>query len=141
MVYNAAMADSPTTRVRRAAQLEGWIWGNVETRQGPISRDLWGWADALLLAGEGCEPEPCPYGLDQSPPTLIAVQVTSSSNRSSRRKKMRGSTTLPLWLADGTRGGALITTGQRKGRDVIRWTTFTLTPGGELLEDDRWIEG
>ena len=129
------MADSPTTRVRRAAQLEGWIWGNVETRVTKfLTRDLWNWADALLLAGEGCEVEP-------GEPTLWAVQVTSASNRSSRRKKMRASSTLPLWLADGTRGAALITTGQRKGRDVIRWTTFTLTPGGELVEDDRWIEG
>ena len=129
------MADSPTVRVRRHAQSKGWVYGNAETRQGPISRDLWGWADGLLLAGDGCE---VPAG----EPTLIAVQITSASNRSSRRRKMLASSTLRLWLADGTRGAALTTTGTRKGVKVIRWTTFTLPPGGgDLIETDEWIEG
>ena len=131
----AAMADSPTVRVRRHAQSKGWVYGNAETRQGPISRDLWGWADGLLLAGDGCE-------VAAGEPTLIAVQITSSSNRSSRRRKMLASSTLRLWLADGTRGAALTTTGTRKGVKVIRWTTFTMPPdGGELIETDEWIEG
>ena len=129
-----SMADSPTRRVKRYAESMGWIWGNVETRQGPISRDLWGWADALLLAGHGCDVGP-------GNPTLIAVQVTSSSNRSSRRRKMLESDTLALWLADGTRGAVLATTGVRGGQPMIRWTTFTLPDEGEIIESDQWIQG
>ena len=130
-----SMPDSPTVRVRRYAQSKHFIFGNAETRQGPITRDLWGWCDFLLLAGDGCEVQP-------GEPTLIACQCTSQSNRSSRRKKMLASSTLRLWLADGTRGAALTTTGTRKGVKVIRWTTFTLPPdGGELIETDEWIEG
>jgi len=128
------MADSPTTRVRRAANLEGWIWGNVETRQGPISRDLFGVFDAVLLATHECDLAP-------GAPTLIAVQVTSASNRSSRLRRLRESKTLPVWLADGTRGAALTTTGTKRGVDLIRWTTLTLDEDGGLVEEDRWIEG
>ena len=132
------MADSPTTRVRRATNLEGWVFGIVERRTGPVSHDLHGWIDAILMAGDGCD-------VGEGDPTLWGLQITSASNRSSRRKKMRANHLLPFWLADGTRGAALVTTGTRKrgGKPVpmIRWTTFTLTPGGELLEDDRWIEG
>ena len=131
-----SMPESPTVRVRRYAQSKGWLYGNVETQRGPrVKVDLWGWADGLLLAGDGCEVQP-------GEPTLIAVQITSSSNRSSRRKKLLASSTLRLWLADGTRGAALTTTGTRKGVKVIRWTTFTMPPdGGELIETDEWIEG
>ena len=131
-----SMPDSPTVRVRRYAQSKGWLYGNVETQRGPrVKVDLWGWADGLLLAGDGCEVQP-------GEPTLIAVQITSSSNRSSRRKKLLASSTLRLWLADGTRGAALTTTGTWKGVKVIRWTTFTIPPdGGELTETDEWIEG
>ena len=130
-----SMADSPTRRVKRYAESMGWIWGNVETRVTKfLTRDLWNWADALLLAGHGCDVGP-------GNPTLIAVQVTSSRNRSSRRRKMLESDTLALWLADGTRGAVLATTGVRGGQPMIRWSTFTLSDEGEIIETDQWIQG
>ena len=136
-----SMPDSPTVRVRRYAQSKHWLYGNVETQRGPrIKVDLYHAWDFLLLAGDGCE---VPAG----EPTLVAVQVTSASNRSRRWKRLASNNTVPHWLADGTRGGALVTTGTKKPRGgkpikVIRWTTLGLSPSGELVQvRDDWYEG
>lgn len=51
----------------------GWKVADAETRQGPITRDLFGVADLVIY--------------DPGGPRVRLVQVTSTSNASSRRKK------------------------------------------------------
>ena len=120
-------SKSPVRRFRDVFQ-EEYLIGNVESRKGRfISEDLYGWGDLLLLPLDGGAP-------------LVLVQVTSSSNRASRRKRIVEAESLPIWLADGSRAAWLATTGAKvralESRPVIRVTTFTLGIGGALIETD-----
>ena len=125
------MADSPTKRVKRVAAERHFVVADCESKRGRFTYDAFGFGDLMLLAGPECD----------EVPTLIMVQVTSASNRSSRKNRMlqRDVVNLRLWLADGTRGAALITTGHRGGA-WMRWTTMTLDDDGEIVESDEWIE-
>ena len=125
------MADSPTKRTKAIAAQRHFVAADCESKRGRFTYDAFGWGDLLLLAGPEC---------DESP-TLIMVQVTSASNRSSRRSRMlqRDVVNVRLWLADGTRGAALITTGHRGGA-WTRWTTMSLDEDGAIVETDEWIE-
>lgn len=122
--------------VRRFRDLfgEAYLIGNVESRRGRfISEDLYGWGDLLLLPLDGGAP-------------LVLVQVTSSSNRASRRRRIIESESLPIWLADSSRAAWLATAGAKKQRGqeprpVIRVTTFTLGIGGAIIEADQWYDG
>ena len=126
--------------VRRFRDLfgEAYLIGNVESRKGRfISEDLYGWGDLLLLPYEN--PGKC-----RKP--LVLVQVTSSSNRASRRRRIIESESLPIWLADRSRAAWLATAGTKKKRGqeptpVIRVTTFTLGIGGAIIEADQWYDG
>ena len=126
-------SKSPVRRFRDLFQ-EEYLIGNVESRKGRfISEDLYGWGDLLLLPLDGGAP-------------LVLVQVTSSSNRASRRRRIVESESLPIWLADGGRSAWLATTGAKKrrgeeSRPVIRVTTFTLGIGGAIIETDQWYDG
>jgi len=127
-------SKSPVRRFRDLFQ-ESYLIGSVESRRGRfISEDLYGWGDLLLLPLDGGAP-------------LVLVQVTSSSNRASRRRRIVESESLPIWLADSSsRAAWLATTGTKtkRGQDsrpVIRVTTFTLGIGGAIIETDQWYDG
>ena len=127
-------SKSPVRRFRDLFQ-EEYLIGNVESRKGRfISEDLYGWGDLLLLPLDGGAP-------------LVLVQVTSSSNRASRRRRIVESDSLPIWLADSSsRAAWLATTGAKvwgqDSRPVIRVTDFRLCPEtGAIIETDQWYDG
>jgi hypothetical protein len=119
---------TPTARVI-AAFSSSHIWASTESKRGLCTFDAYGIFDGLLLPVDGSAP-------------LVAVQITSSSNRSSRLRRLRESDVLPVWLADSSsRAAWLAVTGTRKrsgqdSRPVIRVTVFTLGIGGALIETD-----
>ena len=129
-------SKSPVRRFRDVFQ-EEYLIGNVESRKGRfISEDLYGWGDLLLLPLDGGAP-------------LILAQITSQSNRASRRARMVGPclANLELWLADSSsRAAWLATTGAKvwgqDSRPVIRVTDFRLCPEtGAIIETDQWYDG
>ena len=118
---------TPTARVV-AAFSSSHIWASTESKRGLCTFDAYGIFDGLLLPVDGSAP-------------LVAVQVTSASNRSSRLRRLRESDVLPVWIADGSRAAWLAVTGTRKRsgqepRPVIRITVFTPGIGGALIETD-----
>ena len=124
---------TPTARVIEAFR-KSHIYASTESKRGLYTFDAYGIFDGLLLPVDGSAP-------------LVAVQITSQSNRASRLRRLRESPVLAVWIADDSRVAWLAVTGTRtrrgeEPRPVIRVTDFRLCPEtGALIETDQWYDG